>query len=236
MDWLNKWRRGVGNGNGAITNTDISGLLTRLADRLDVLENASRPVAGASWSFMQSCVGIGAILGFFANQGMWFYIAIYVPEAKEISPGILAILNQGSGSIMTFAGIVIGYYFGSSKGSQDKEDTAKQVAQTTAKAVETAAAGTAALQATVNKVMSSTGNGGANGKTVVMNQPDVTANQPIIHNQDVPITRDQLIAAATAKFVSGEYDEATFRAMLKAKEIGLSDADIDAAVLANKKG
>lgn len=104
---------------------------------------------------MQATVGFGAIIGFFANQAMWFYIAIYVPEAKEISPGILAILNQGSGGIMTFAGIVIGYYFGSSKDSTDKSETAKETAQAAHRSADTTAA-------TLDKVLSSgTGDGHA---------------------------------------------------------------------------
>lgn len=210
----------MANGNGT-----IEALLQRLSDRLDIIET-SKPAPGASWSFMQSCVGIGAILGFFANQGMWFYIAVFVPEAKDISPGVLAILNQGSGSIMTFAGIVIGYYFGSSKGSQDKDDTAKAAAQTTAEAVKTAAAGTAAMQATVDKVtnaLTSTGNGNGNGNGA----PKVTV--PVADPQP---TKEQLFDAASKKFASGQDTEELYRATLQA--MGYTTAEIDAAVIANK--
>ena len=190
-----------------------------------------------SWNMMQGAVGFGALLGFFANQAMWFYIAIYVPAAKELSPGILAILNQGSGSLTTFAGIVIGYYFGSSKGSTDKDETAKKAAETAATAVATAATATAATQATLDKVISGTGDGSAlrpiaplqPPQTVVMNQPDVTAIQPNVHNQP---TNEQLIEAARVKFASGQDNEDLYRATLRA--LGVVDADIDAAVTANK--
>lgn len=117
------------------------------------------------WNAMQTVIGCGAIAGFFANQAMWFYIALYIPEAKDISPGILAILNQGSGGIMTFAGMVIGYYFGSSKSSADKDAAQKLSTKVAASAATTAAE-------TLNKVLSGgTGPGDPHATTVSVVPP-----------------------------------------------------------------
>lgn len=117
----------------------------------------------ARWSAMQATIGFGALCGFFANQAMWFYIAINVPEAKDISPGVLAILNQLTGTTGALAGMVVGFYFGSSKGSQDKDDTTRIATQAAASAA-------SATSATLDKVVG-TGNGSPGGTKVVVTPP-----------------------------------------------------------------
>lgn len=183
-----------------------------------------------SWSVMQAVVGFGALLGFFANQAAWFAIAVFVPAAKDLSPGILAILNQGSGSLTTFAGIVIGYYFGSSKGSTDKDEATKKAADTAAKAMATAASATAATQATLDKVLTGTGSGG-----VPIVPKMAVPIQPAVHNDVQPSSgpsTQQLFEASAAHFERGDYSEEVFRATLHALEY--TEADIDAAVLQYK--
>lgn len=205
LNWLRSWSGAVANGNGNGNG------------------NSNR------YNVMQAVVGLIVIVGLFGVIAAWMLIALF-SDATKMDIGITTILTGLTGVVSTIAVQVVGYYFGSSKSSADKDDTAKQVAQTTAKAVENAQATTDRLVEKMAGTGNGNGNGGGDAKRTVINQPESV----VVNNQQP--TKEQLVAGATAKFVSGEYDEATYRAVLKATEIGLSDAEIDAAVLANKKG
>lgn len=110
------------------------------------------------WNVMLGIVTVTVILAFCANQGMWFYIALSYPDGKSIDAAVLAILNQGSGSVGAFTGAVIGYWVGSSKSSADKDDTAKEALKGVTDAVNVAGQTALATADTVNK-MAGTGSG-----------------------------------------------------------------------------
>lgn len=68
---------------------------------------------------IQNCLAILVTMGFFAVIAAWMY---YPPKGDGAA---LAVLNTLTGMMGTaFAG-VMGYFFGSSSGSKDKDDTIK---------------------------------------------------------------------------------------------------------------
>lgn len=71
---------------------------------------------------IQNTLAILITIGFFGVFGAWMYLP---PHAENV--GALATLNQLTGAIVVaFAGIV-SYFFGSSSGSKEKDDTIKNM-------------------------------------------------------------------------------------------------------------
>ena len=143
------------------------------------MTNGNDIITSKSWNVMQAFVAVTVLIGFF---GIIFAWMVFPPKTTDA--GVLAILNQLTGAVTTLAVSVVTYYVGSSKSSADKEETQKQSAQA-AVAVASAAAATASdtaktTAATLDKVVSSTGNGTPMAaKTVIMNQPDVHTDLPV---------------------------------------------------------
>jgi hypothetical protein len=99
--------------------------------------------SGEKWALMQGAVGVIVVVGLFANQAAWMLmLANNTSPQTNFDPAILAILNQLTGVTAALAGVAVNYYFGSSKGSKDKDDAINQSIKTSTDAVATLAAGT----------------------------------------------------------------------------------------------
>ena len=74
----------------------------------------------SAWS-IQNCLAITVTLGFFAIVAGWMY------QPPQGDPATLAVLNTLTGMMGAAYGSVITYFFGSSSGSREKDDTIKQM-------------------------------------------------------------------------------------------------------------
>lgn len=104
-----------------------------------------------SWNIMQAVIGLIVVCGLFGVLTAWMLIAVFADTTK-LDPGLMALLNILTGCVVTAAIAVVNYYFGSSKSSADKEENAKIATRAAADAQST-------TSATLDKVISGTGNG-----------------------------------------------------------------------------
>lgn len=70
---------------------------------------------------VQNCLAITVTLGFFTIIGVWMF---YPPKGDGVA---LAVLNTLTGTMGGAFISVISYFFGSSSGSKDKDETIKQM-------------------------------------------------------------------------------------------------------------
>lgn len=162
------------------------------------------------YNVMQAFVGGTVMVGLYAVIAAWMCIAIFGDPAK-MDVGITTILTGLTGVVSTIAVMVAGYYFGSSKSSADKEETAKAATKAAADAATTTAQ-------TLDKMVTGTGGGAS----------PVPPIKPVAPPPKPTNERDQILEALGAKFTNGGHDEVTFREALRM--LKYADADIDAAV------
>lgn len=76
-----------------------------------------------SWGDTQRIIALLVSLSFIGIVVMWM---VFPPSGD---PGSLAVLNTLAGSLATGFGMILNYFFGSSKGSSEKDQTISKIAQ-----------------------------------------------------------------------------------------------------------
>ncbi len=83
-----------------------------------------------SWTNTQKLLACGLVMAFVGVILLWM---LHPPSADA---GTTAVLNTLVGTLGGMAGMVVTFYFGSSQGSKDKDDTISNVVTTQAKSIE----------------------------------------------------------------------------------------------------